>query len=84
MKTTITIILILAATLYAAGLHIETNPFRIRFESWLSLLGWVIIAVGVSLITAGQYEKGLKRGSEITTKIFKELINENQENNGRI
>lgn len=83
MKTTITIILMIAAALYAAGLHIETNPFRIRFESWLTLLGWVVIAVGVSLITAGEYEKGLKRGRDITTEILEELATKNQQDNER-
>lgn len=71
----------IAAALYAAGLHIETNPFRIRFESWLTLLGWVVIAVGVSLITAGQYEKGLNRGTEITIETLEKFANEKQQNN---
>lgn len=71
----------IAAALYAAGLHIETNPFRIRFESLLTLLGWVVIAVGVSLIAAGQYEKGLKRGSEITIETLEEIVTEKQQNN---
>lgn len=73
----------IAAALYAAGLHIETNPFRIRFESLSTLLGWLVIAVGVLILTAGQYEKGLKRGREITIETLEEIVTEKQQNNER-
>lgn len=81
MKTIVSIILLVAASLYAAGLHIEINPFRIRFESLLTLLGWAAIVVGVLLIAGGQYEKGLKRGSEITIETLEEIVTEKRQIN---
>lgn len=84
MKTVFYIIVILIALFYALGTKIEFKPFKIEFTNWVSVIGWILLFVGVLVLTthsaikSGEeyYIKGYKQGAEdLRTELLNEIKN---------
>lgn len=82
MKTVIMTVIAILVILMVAGLNIKTDPFKIEFKNWQTLVGWTIIVIGVSFLTVTSdmktakkyYQEGYKAGiTEFTSELEKEL-----------
>jgi small neutral amino acid transporter SnatA (MarC family) len=65
-------IICLIAFLYIADTTITFNPFSIHLAAWKSAVGWLIIAIGVGLISDQKRDEGIKKGVDGTIELLKE------------
>jgi hypothetical protein len=64
-------IICIAAFLFIADTTITFNPFSIHLAAWKSAIGWLIIAIGVGLISDQKYNEGIKKGVDGTIELLK-------------
>ena len=70
--------ILLAFFFIIGGLEITFKPFSISIPYWYRSVGWFLITIGVTTLILGErkdaYERGIKRGSEITIEAIKKRI----------
>ena len=72
--------LIVLCALFIGHISISVKPFSISLPYWHRSIGLVLIVVGFLLFNIGEYTKGyadgLKKGSEMTTSAFKQMLDD--------
>ena len=74
IKEIITIIITLVMCAYLVDLKITFDPFSISLGKWKTMLGYIIVGVGIALIAIDIKKEAFIEGGEYTIKeIRKEL-----------
>lgn len=67
-------------SLFIGHISISIRPFSISLPYWHRSIGLVLIVVGFIIFNVGEYAKGysdgLKKGCEMTTSEFKQMLDD--------
>lgn len=72
MSIIISSLICIIAFLYIADTTITFNPFSIHLSAWKNAVGWLVVAIGVGLISDQKYNEGVKNGADGTIELLKE------------
>lgn len=76
MKTILLLIAFFAVVLYESRPTLKLNPFQLTFENPLSAIGFLLVMVGVALISyetrTQAYDKGVNAASEVCAELLAE------------
>lgn len=64
MKELIMIAAFLVAILFVGRVEISFNPFYIRMDGWMNMVGYLLISIGIGFLGYDFYRKGLEEGLE--------------------
>lgn len=72
MSIIISSLICIIAFLYIADTTITVNPFSIHLAAWKNAVGWLVVAIGIGLISDQKYDEGIKKGVDGTIELLKE------------
>lgn len=76
MKLLFTISVFIGLLMAVGGFHVTFHPFRISMPCWAGSLGWLLIIIGVILISINEhnraYKEGVKKGSDMMLEMIQE------------
>ena len=58
----IAIIILVVWLLFLGGTKITLYPFSISMEYWWKALGWLLMILGMVILTVGEYHRGRMKG----------------------
>ena len=64
MKELIMIAAFVATALLVGRTEISFNPFYIRLEGWMSVVGYILIGIGLGFLSYDSYDRGRCKGFE--------------------
>ena len=64
MRELIMIAAFVATVLLVGRTEISFNPFYIRMEGWMSVLGYILIGIGLGFLSFDSYNRGRDKGYE--------------------
>ena len=78
MRELIMIAAFVATALLVGRTEISFNPFYVRMEGWMSVVGYVLIGIGLGFLSFDSYDrgrdKGFKEGVEHVVQYAKEKM----------
>ena len=75
---TTTVFALTALIFIAGGLNITINPFSIKMTNWRGFIGWILLIIGIALVSTEHGLKQYKKGCEDMSKMFVNEIKEKQ------
>jgi len=76
MKTTLYLLAALVFIGFSLDIKITFKPFTVTCTGWLNTLGWLLLIAAIVCFNVDQYRKGIKRGSEISKEVIKNVMEE--------
>lgn len=78
MKTALFLIAIVILFLLVSGISIKLNPFKVTLHDWKLGVGWLLVVIGLTMVTAYHTEKAEINGYKQAIKDIYELEGKSQ------
>ena len=74
MKLAIGIIISILWFLFLGNTRITLNPFSVSMEYWERAVGWILICLGIAILTIGAFRKGKTDGQNEVLDALNEYV----------